>query len=61
MAEAHPYDAIVLDVMLPGRDGFETCRELRNGRRLVARADADRARLASTTAWPGSTQARTTT
>src|SRR6476659_8441609 len=29
MAEAHPYDAIVLDVMLPGRDGFETCRELR--------------------------------
>jgi two-component system, OmpR family, response regulator len=30
MAEAHPYDAIVLDVMLPGRDGFETCRELRN-------------------------------
>src|SRR5215475_15322522 len=30
MAEAHPYDVIVLDVMLPGRDGFETCRELRN-------------------------------
>src|SRR5215510_9874214 len=30
MAEAHPYDAIVLDVMLPGRDGFETCRELRS-------------------------------
>ena len=29
MAEAHPYEAIVLDVMLPGRDGFETCRELR--------------------------------
>src|SRR4029453_6461565 len=29
MAEAHPYDAIVLDVMLPGGDGFETCRELR--------------------------------
>jgi two-component system, OmpR family, response regulator len=29
MAEAHPYDAIVLDVMLPGRDGFETCRDLR--------------------------------
>jgi two-component system OmpR family response regulator len=29
MAEAHPYDAIVLDVMLPGRNGFETCRELR--------------------------------
>ncbi|MFP5347503.1 MAG: response regulator transcription factor [Actinomycetes bacterium] len=23
------YDAVVLDVMLPGRDGFEVCRELR--------------------------------
>jgi two-component system OmpR family response regulator len=30
MAEAHPYDAIVLDVMLPGISGFETCRKLRN-------------------------------
>jgi two-component system OmpR family response regulator len=29
MAEAHPYDAIVLDVMLPGMDGFATCRALR--------------------------------
>jgi two-component system OmpR family response regulator len=29
MAEAHPYDAIVLDVMLPGLTGFETCRRLR--------------------------------
>ena len=29
MARAHPYDAIVLDVMLPGLDGFETCRRLR--------------------------------
>jgi two-component system OmpR family response regulator len=29
MAEAHPYDAIVLDVMLPGLNGFETCRRLR--------------------------------
>jgi two-component system OmpR family response regulator len=29
MAEAHPYDAIVLDVMLPGMTGFETCRRLR--------------------------------
>ena len=26
MAKAAPYDAIVLDVMLPGLDGFETCR-----------------------------------
>ena len=29
MARAVPYDAIVLDVMLPGLDGFATCRELR--------------------------------
>ena len=30
MAHAAPYDAIVLDVMLPGMDGFATCRELRS-------------------------------
>jgi two-component system OmpR family response regulator len=30
MAEASDYDALVLDVMLPGIDGFETCRRLRN-------------------------------
>jgi len=30
MAQAHTYDAIVLDVMLPGLSGFETCRRLRN-------------------------------
>ena len=29
MAAATRYDAIVLDVMLPGIDGFETCRRLR--------------------------------
>ena len=29
MANAAPYDAVVLDVMLPGIDGFETCRALR--------------------------------
>ena len=29
MARAAPYDVIVLDVMLPGRDGFAVCRELR--------------------------------
>jgi two-component system OmpR family response regulator len=28
-AGAHAYDAIVLDVMLPGLNGFETCRRLR--------------------------------
>ena len=30
MAAATMYDAIVLDVMLPGMDGFETCRRLRD-------------------------------
>jgi two-component system OmpR family response regulator len=30
MAGSTPYDAIVLDVMLPGIDGFETCRRLRD-------------------------------
>ncbi|MGB2851154.1 MAG: response regulator transcription factor [Solirubrobacterales bacterium] len=29
MAGVTPYDAIVLDVMLPGIDGFETCQRLR--------------------------------
>ena len=31
MARAREYDAIVLDVMLPGVDGFGVCRELRAG------------------------------
>jgi two-component system OmpR family response regulator len=29
MAQATEYDAVILDVMLPGIDGFETCRRLR--------------------------------
>ncbi len=29
MATENPYDAVVLDVMLPGFDGFEVCRRLR--------------------------------
>jgi two-component system OmpR family response regulator len=36
MAKAANYDVIVLDVMLPGIDGFATCRRLRtseSGRR----------------------------
>src|ERR1700674_4746310 len=33
MGTENPYDAVVLDVMLPGRDGFEVCRELRAAQR----------------------------
>jgi DNA-binding response OmpR family regulator len=32
MAELTPYDAIVLDIMLPRRDGLEVCRNLRKAR-----------------------------
>ena len=28
-ASVNDYDALILDVMIPGRDGFEVCRELR--------------------------------
>ena len=31
-AKATDYDAIILDVMLPGIDGFEVCRQLREGK-----------------------------
>lgn len=35
MALATPYDAVILDVMLPGKNGFEVLRELRNAGRPV--------------------------
>ena len=41
---ADDYDAMVLDVMLPGIDGFETCRRLRDRRRLGADPHAHRPR-----------------
>jgi two-component system, OmpR family, response regulator len=47
MARAVPYDAIVLDVMLPGLDGFDVCRQLRSSGvwspvlLLTARDDVD--------------------
>jgi two-component system, OmpR family, alkaline phosphatase synthesis response regulator PhoP len=46
LAHAH-YDLVVLDVMLPGADGFEVCRSLRGSGRaapvmfLTARGDAE--------------------
>jgi two-component system, OmpR family, response regulator len=50
-ATENDYDAIVLDVMLPGADGFQVCRSLRAAERwapvllLTARSDvADRVR-----------------
>jgi DNA-binding response OmpR family regulator len=29
MAQLNPYDVIILDIMLPGMDGFTVCREMR--------------------------------
>ena len=60
-AEATEYDAIILDVMLPGIDGFEVCRRLRASGRLDADPDAHRARRRPRTASRGSTAAPTTT
>jgi two-component system, OmpR family, response regulator len=34
-ARSYEYDAVVLDVMLPGRDGFAVCRELRKREQWV--------------------------
>lgn len=35
LAQINPYDVIVLDIMLPGKDGFSVCRELRESGVLV--------------------------
>jgi two-component system OmpR family response regulator len=34
-ASAYDYDAVVLDVMLPGKDGFAVCKELRRNEQWV--------------------------
>ncbi len=35
MAQTTPYDVIILDIMLPGKDGFTVCREIRQNALLV--------------------------
>jgi DNA-binding response OmpR family regulator len=35
LAAAHPYDAVVLDIMLPGRDGLSILRSLRDRKMTV--------------------------
>jgi len=30
LARENPYDVVVLDVMLPGRDGYDVCARLRD-------------------------------
>ena len=55
------YDAVVLDLMLPGRSGFQVLRDIRARKAVDARADPDRKGFASTNASPASTAALTTT
>ena len=60
MASSTEYDAIVLDVMLPGIDGFETCKRLRSDgvwAPVLMLTAATRSRTGS----PGWTAAPTTT
>ena len=47
MARENPYDAIVLDIMLPGMNGYQVCATLReeeSGRRPDAHGEGRRVR-----------------
>ncbi len=35
LSQVNPYDVIILDIMLPGKDGFSVCRELRDNGVLI--------------------------
>src|ERR1039458_10341036 len=47
LAQANPYDLIILDIMIPGKDGIAICRQLRKekfdtpGLMLTARNDVE--------------------
>ncbi|MBF0571115.1 MAG: response regulator transcription factor [Candidatus Omnitrophica bacterium] len=47
LAESNPYDLIILDIMIPGKDGIAVCRQLRKGKidapvlMLTARNDVE--------------------
>ena len=42
MARENPFDAIILDVMLPGANGYQVCRTLRSEGNWTPDPDADR-------------------
>ncbi|MGI8531941.1 MAG: response regulator [Geodermatophilaceae bacterium] len=60
MATARAYDAIVLDIMLPGLSGYRVCEQLRAAGVWTPILMLT-AKTASTTRWTPSTWARTTT
>src|SRR6476620_878944 len=47
MARENPFDAIILDVMQPGANGYRVCRKLRNG---IGVHSSDRCHCV--TSWP---------
>ena len=60
MARENPFDAIILDVMLPGANGYQVCRTLRNEGNWTPILILT-ARTASGTRWRSWTPAPTTT